>query len=187
MDMLTVILIALGLSMDAVAVAIGMGLSINSLQIRQGFVIGLFFGSFQALMPVAGWLAGRSLRSVMMSVDHWVAFGLLVIVGAKMIYESLRDKSGEDGSRMFNMRSLVTLSVATSIDAFAIGISFAMLKISIVSPVLIIGVTTFLLSFLGVGLGKHAGHLMPKKFEIVGGVILIGIGFRILAEHIDFF
>jgi putative Mn2+ efflux pump MntP len=184
MDTPTILIIALGLSMDAVAVAIGMGLSIDTLRIRHGLIIGLFFGVFQAFMPVIGWAAGRSFQSVIITVDHWIAFALLTIIGLKMIYESIKIKSNDENTKSLTIYSLFTLSVATSIDAFAIGISFAMLEISIVTPIIIIGCITFIFSFLGVGFGKHVGKLLPKKIEIAGGIVLIGIGIKILLEHI---
>lgn len=173
--------------MDAVAVAIGMGLSIHTLRIQHGLIIGLFFGFFQSIMPVIGWAAGRSFQSVMMTADHWIAFALLTIIGLKMIYESIKIKSEEDDVKSLTIYSLFTLSVATSIDAFAIGISFAMLEMSIVTPIIIIGCITFILSFLGVGFGKHVGKLLPKKIEIVGGIVLIAIGIKILIEHVGNF
>jgi putative Mn2+ efflux pump MntP len=186
MDLITILLIALGLSMDAVAVAVSLGLTIKSLKIHNGVVIGLFFGVFQAIMPVIGWAAGRSLRDLIVGVDHWIAFVLLVIIGSKMIYESIRIKSIDEEIKQLSMHLLFILSIATSIDALAIGVSFAFLDITIVNPVIIIGLVTFLLSFLAVGLGKHLGYLFSSKIEIVGGVILIGIGIKILFEHIGF-
>lgn len=184
MDIITILFIALGLSMDAVAVAIGMGLSIDTLRIRHGLLIGLFFGIFQATMPIIGWAAGRSLREYITGVDHWIAFGLLVIIGVKMIYESLRTKTIDNEIKSLNMYMLFMLSIATSIDALAVGISFALLNGTIITPIIIIGTVTFVLSFLGVGLGKHAGSLLPKRIEIAGGIILIGIGTKILIEHL---
>ncbi|MBA4312686.1 MAG: hypothetical protein C0417_08655 [Chlorobiaceae bacterium] len=184
MDNISIIFIAFGLSMDAVAVAVSMGLSINSLRIKHGILIGLFFGVFQAVMPVIGWITGKSLQNIIVGVDHWVAFGLLTLIGAKMIYESVKPNPDGDNIKSLTVRVLLILSIATSIDAFAIGISFAILQISIITPILIIGGITFLLSFLGVGLGKHVGYLFSKKIEIVGGVILILIGVKILFEHL---
>ncbi|MDI6767157.1 MAG: manganese efflux pump MntP family protein [Bacteroidota bacterium] len=184
MDFITIFLIALGLSMDAVAVAISMGLSINSLRIRHGLLIGLFFGAFQAIMPVLGWAAGRGLKDFISGVDHWIAFGLLTIIGVKMIYESIKGRPMNDKIKQLNIYILFMLSIATSIDALAIGISFAFLQSEIITPILIIGIVTFVLSFLGVGFGKHVGYLLPKRIEIVGGIILIGIGTKILLEHL---
>ncbi|MBI5475586.1 MAG: manganese efflux pump [Ignavibacteriales bacterium] len=185
MDTLTIILIAIGLSLDAVAVSISMGLSISTLKIKHGLIIGIFFGVFQAVMPAIGWFFGRSFQTVIETFDHWIAFGLLTIIGVKMIYESLSPKP--ENIKKLSFQSLLVLSLATSIDAFAIGISFAMLEISIVTPILIIGSITFFFSFLGVGLGKHVGQLIPKKIEVVGGIILIGIGLKIILQHLNLF
>ena len=184
MDFITIFLIALGLSMDAVAVAVSLGLTIKSLKIHNGFIIGIFFGVFQAIMPVVGWAAGRELKEFIMGVDHWIAFGLLTIIGMKMIYEALRAKEMEDEVKTLGMHLLFMLSIATSIDALAIGVSFGMLNISIITPVLIIGGVTFILSFLAVGFGKHFGRFFRRRVEIFGGIILIGIGVKILLEHI---
>ena len=184
MDTPTILFIALGLSMDAIAVAISLGITIKSLKIHNGLVIGIFFGLFQSIMPVIGWGAGRSLRDLIISVDHWIAFGLLVLVGSKMIYESLKIKSNDNEIKQLSLYMLLSLSIATSIDALAIGVSFAFLDLQIVTPVIIIGLTTFILSFLAVGLGKHLGFILSRKIEIVGGVVLIGIGVKILLEHL---
>jgi len=184
MDTVTIILIALGLSMDATAVAVGLGLSIKSLKIQNGFVIGLFFGGFQAIMPVIGWSIGLGLKDLITSWDHWLVFGLLTGIGIKMIYESVKIKPVEDEIKDLKMSVLLLLSLATSIDALAIGISFAVLRIAIITPVLVIGFVTFLLSFLGVGFGRHAGHLFERKLETVGGIILILIGVKIVLEHL---
>jgi manganese efflux pump family protein len=184
MDLISIIFIALGLSMDAIAVAMSLGLSIKSLKIQNGFVIGLFFGGFQAIMPVIGWSIGLSLKDLITSWDHWLVFGLLAGIGIKMIYESVKIQPDREEVKDLKMSVLVLLSLATSIDALAIGISFAVLRIAIITPVLIIGFVTFLLSFLGVGFGRHAGHLFQRKIETVGGVILILIGVKIVLEHL---
>jgi len=172
--------------MDAVAVAASMGLTIKSLKIHNGLIIGLFFGVFQAIMPVIGWAAGRSLKDLIIGIDHWIAFCLLALIGSKMIYESLKTKSSEDDNKYLSMRLLLMLSIATSIDALAIGISFAFLDSGIIGPILIIGSVTFILSFLGVGFGKHIGYLLSRKIEIAGGIILIGIGLKILLGDLLF-
>jgi manganese efflux pump family protein len=184
MDLFTIIIIALGLSMDAIAVAVSLGLSIKSLKVQNGFVIGLFFGSFQAIMPVIGWSVGYGFKDLIAAWDHWIVFGLLTIIGMKMIYESIKIKSAEDEIKVLKMKVLLLLAVATSIDALAIGVSFAILRIAIITPVMIIGLVTFVLSFLAVGFGRHAGYLFQRKIEMLGGIILIGIGIKILLEHI---
>ncbi len=184
MDLTTLLLIALGLAMDAFAVSITNGITIKHQRIHNALKIGLFFGAFQALMPSIGWLAGLSLREFIGGIDHWIAFGLLSLIGGKMIYESIKVGSEEKTSNALGLFVLFMLSVATSIDALAVGLSFALLKISIVTPILVIGLVTFVLSFLGVFIGNKVGHFFENKIEILGGLILIGIGVKILIEHL---
>jgi len=183
MDLPTLLLIALGLAMDAFAVSIGSGVTIKDRRVHHAFKFGLFFGSFQAVMPVLGWLAGMNLRDLVAHVDHWVAFGLLLLIGGKMIYESIKTGGDARENVSFSLSVLLVLSVATSIDAFAVGLSFAFLKIAIAAPVMIIGGVTFFLSFIGVLLGSRMGHLFEKRMELFGGLILIAIGLKILFEH----
>jgi putative Mn2+ efflux pump MntP len=184
MDMLTIVLIAVGLAMDSFAVSITSGLAVKEMKVSKAVRVGIFFGTFQALMPVLGWLAGLSVADLIAAVDHWVAFALLAIIGSKMIIESVRLESREKQRDPMNVYLLLTLAVATSIDAFAVGITFALLDVSIVTPIVVIGVVTFSMSFLGVYLGNRVGHLFERRIEIVGGLILIGIGLRILIEHL---
>ena len=184
LDMLSIILVAVGLAMDAFAVSITSGITIKTLRINHAVKIAVFFGLFQAVMPVIGWLAGISLKDLISGVDHWIAFGLLSLIGCKMIYESTKIASNKKEINPLNVYVLLILSVATSIDALAIGVSFAFLKIAIITPVIIIGIVTFLLSFLGVFVGNRFGHLFESKFELAGGLILIGIGIKILVEHL---
>ena len=182
--MVTITFIAFGLAMDAFAVSITSGITIRYLRIKHALRIGIFFGLFQAVMPLIGWLAGRSLRDFISGVDHWIAFGLLSLIGCKMIYESFKMESSEKESNPLNVYVLLVLSVATSIDALAVGISFAFLRISIAAPIIVIGAVTFLLSFLGTFVGNRLGHFFEKKIEIVGAFILIGIGIKILVDHL---
>jgi len=183
MPITTILLIAVGLSMDAFAVAITFGLGMRVLHFRYAFRIALFFGLFQALMPIIGYLAGLSIRGFVERFDHWIAFGLLSFIGSKMIYEafSLEDERPMDPQ---DLLLLLTLAFATSIDALAVGLSLSFLKVDIVQPAVIIGVTTLLISFAGVIIGQRMGHLFEKKIEIAGGIILIIIGIKILCEHI---
>jgi putative Mn2+ efflux pump MntP len=181
----TTILLALGLAMDAFAVSISSGITIRSPRIEQALKIAVFFGAFQAVMPVIGWLAGLGLRELIAQVDHWVAFGLLVLIGCRMIYESTKARSDRKILNPLSIGVLLLLSVATSIDALAAGVSLALLKISILFPVIIIGIVTLLLSFLGVFVGDRSGHLFQSKAEFVGGLVLIGIGTKILFEHLS--
>ncbi len=184
LDLLTIVFIALGLAMDATAVSIATGSAISKGRIRLALRMGASFGFFQALMPIVGWLGGRGLREFVAGIDHWVAFALLVVVGAKMIYESLRMKGSQKKSGSMTPSVLLLLSVATSIDALAVGFSFAFLGVAIVAPVAVIGVVTFVLSFVGVLIGSGIGHFLESKIEAVGGLVLIGIGAKILVEHL---
>ena len=182
MDMISIVIIAVGLAMDAFAVSITSGITIKRLHINHALKIALFFGLFQAIMPIIGWLAGLSLRDYISAIDHWIAFGLLSFIGCKMIYESLTVQSSKKEINPLNVYVLLVLSVATSIDALAVGVSFAFLKVSIVTPVIIIGTVTFLLSYLGVYIGDRIGHFFENKIEIAGGLLLIAIGIKILVE-----
>ena len=184
MKPVTIIAIALGLAMDAFAVSIASGATIRELRLRHAVRIALFFGVFQAAMPVAGWAAGTGLRNLIGGIDHWIAFGLLAAVGIKMIYESARIDPKEERLNPLNPSILLILSIATSIDALAVGISFAFLGIAIITPVMVIGSVTFLLSLSGVYLGDRAGHLFERKIALFGGLLLIIIGLKILIEHL---
>lgn len=181
---ITIISIAVGLAMDAFAVSIASGVTIKQLRIGQALRIATFFGSFQALMPLIGWLAGLSLRDVISGVDHWVAFGLLSAIGCKMIYESFKVEKAEKETNPLSIFFLLVLSVATSIDAFAVGISLSFLKISISIPAIVIGAITFLFTLVGVFIGDRFGHFFENKIEILGGLMLIGIGVKILIEDL---
>ncbi len=170
--------------MDAFAVSITSGITLRHLRIRHALKIALSFGFFQAIMPIIGWLSGISLRSIISGVDHWIAFGLLSIIGCKMIYESFKLESDKGKINPQNIYVLFILSIATSIDALAVGLSLSFLKVAIILPAIIIGIVTFLLSFLGVYIGNKVGHFFERKIEIIGGLILIGIGIKILIEHL---
>jgi len=184
MGILTITLIAFGLAMDAFAVSVTSGVAIRELRVKHAFRIALFFGAFQAIMPLVGWLSGLGLRSFILGIDHWVAFALLTFVGGKMIYESTRMGLTDKNRDYLNVYVLLVLSVATSIDALAVGFGFAFLQVSVVTPILIIGIVTFALSLVGVFFGNRLGHVFENKIEIAGGLILIGIGVKILIEHL---
>jgi len=184
MDIITIVLIAFGLAMDAFAVSITSGITIKNLKINHALTIAAFFGSFQAFMPLIGWLAGLSLTDYISGIDHWIAFGLLAFIGCKMIYESTRIESAHKETNPLNFHVLLLLSIATSIDALAVGVSFAFLQIAIATPIIIIGTITFALSFLGVFIGDKSGHLFENKIEIAGGIVLFAIGIKILLEHL---
>jgi len=184
MDIISIIFIAFGLAMDAFAVSITSGLTIKQLRINDALKIAIFFGSFQAIMPLIGWSAGLSFRDFISGIDHWIAFGLLSLIGCKMIYESSKMEVNSKKIDPLNVYVLLMLSIATSIDALAVGLSLSFLNVSIALPAIIIGVVTFLLSIFGVYLGNRFGHYFERKIEIIGGLILIGIGIRILINHL---
>lgn len=183
-QLLSIILIAVGLAMDAFAVSITSGCTIQCLKIRHAFRIAFLFGMFQALMPVLGWLAGIGLKQYVEAFDHWIAFALLVFIGGKMIYEAVWMEEVERKCDSLNLYVLLGLAVATSIDALAVGITFAFLKIAIITPALIIGIITFGISLGGVFIGNRLGDRLGYKMEIFGGLILIGIGIKILIQHL---
>ena len=184
MPILSILLIAFGLAMDAFAVSITSGITIKQVKIRQALLIATFFGIFQALMPVLGWVAGQWAYRWISAVDYWIAFALLLFVGGHMILVAMQPEVEDDPRNPLHLPTLMMLAVATSIDAFAIGISLSMLRISIVQPVIIIGLITFALSFAGAYAGRLFGHLNEKKLEVAGGLVLIGLGTKILIEHL---
>lgn len=185
MDTLSIIFIAIGLSMDSFAVSIANGLTIRDLNAKKKFIISFMMTIFHALMISIGWFAGIGIEKYIKDFDHWVAFILLLFIGLKMIYESIKNKDNEKKME-FNISVILGQSFATSIDALAVGISFAFLSLSIFAPVLIIGFVIFVFSLIGLQLGKIVGKRIRKGVEILGGLVLIGIGFKILIEHLFF-
>ncbi|MBQ2212512.1 MAG: manganese efflux pump [Ruminococcus sp.] len=185
MSYLELFVIAVGLSMDAFAVSICKGLSVRRLRPRHNLICGLYFGGFQALMPVIGWLLGRQFESLIKSIDHWIAFALLVLIGANMIREAVKNEE-ENLNDSFSPKTMLPLAVATSIDALAVGVTFAFLDVSIVPAVSMIGATTFILSAVGVKIGNVFGAKYKSKAELVGGIVLIAMGVKILIEHLFF-
>ncbi len=188
MDLINIIAIAVALSMDALAVSVVNGFIIKNLRYTHALRIAFFFGLFQAVMPLLGWAAGFCFRGYIESFDHWIAFSLLAFIGGKMIYESTIVKkdvceTGENRKSCLDFTTLIMLSVATSIDALAVGISFSVLHINIIQPVIIIGAVTFVICLAGVYIGDRVGHFFEDKLEIAGGVILIIMGLRILFTH----
>ncbi len=175
-------IIAVGLSMDAFAVSVCKGLSVPSLRPRHSLICGLYFGFFQGAMPLAGWLLGVQFQQMITRVDHWVAFVLLGAIGFNMIRESCQEEECMDCS--FSPRAMLPLSLATSVDALAVGVTFAFLQVDILSAVTFIGVITFLLSAVGVVVGAAFGARFQGKAELAGGVILILMGTKILLEHL---
>mgnify|MGYP004479139809 FL=1 len=187
MGFVELFLIGVGLSMDAFAVSVCKGLGMSRLNMRQAVVISLFFGGFQALMPLVGWALGSQLADLITPIDHWIAFALLAFVGGKMLWDAFHEDDGEDGEAKdakLDIKELLMLAIATSIDALAVGITFAFLQVAIVPSVIIIGVTTFVLSFVGVAVGHFFGARFEKPATIAGGVVLILIGAKILLEHL---
>ncbi len=185
LDPLTMVLIACGLAMDAFAVSLSSGLALGCPNCRHAATIGGTFGAFQAAMPVIGWGAGLSFRRLIEGFDHWVAFGLLALVGSKMIVEALRSHEERSRANPLDGRVLLVLAVATSLDALAVGISFALLDGSILVPVIVIGCITFAFSFLGVLVGGRLGQAFGRRVEVVGGLVLIAIGVRIVVGHLS--
>lgn len=184
MTLYALFILAVGLSMDAFAVAICKGLSVQKLKPQHMLIVGLYFGGFQALMPTLGYLLGIQFEKYITAVDHWIAFILLVIIGVNMILESRHP--AEEQAPDFGVKTMLTMAVATSIDAFAVGISFAFLQVDIVPAVSFIGVTTFILSAIGVKIGNVFGAKYKSKAELVGGIILIAMGVKILLDHLFF-
>ena len=177
-------LVAVGLSMDAFAVSVCKGLSVPKVQLKHSLICGFYFGLFQALMPLVGWLLGVQFQSMITSIDHWIAFVLLAVIGVNMIRES-RDQE-EDVDCSFTPRAMLPLAVATSIDSLAVGVTFAFLKVLILPAVTFIGVTTLLLSAIGVRVGAVFGARFRSGAELAGGVILVLMGLKILLEHLGF-
>lgn len=184
----TLLLMGVGLSMDAFAVSICKGLSMRKVNKKQCLVIGLFFGGFQALMPFIGWVLGSQFEQYITSIDHWIAFILLGFIGGKMVVEAIREKDEAVEVRKMDppldFKEMFILAIATSIDALAVGITFAFLQVPIVEAVSIIGITTFVISVIGVYVGNFFGNRYKKKAELAGGIILILIGLKILLEHL---
>lgn len=186
MDFLTLFLISTGLAMDAFAVSITNGAIVRELQLRHAIRMAFFFGLFQAMMPLVGWSLGQIFYTWVSTFGHWIAFGLLVFVGGKMIYEALQDEECSLDNNCMSIQNVLILSVATSIDAMAVGISFSLLHLTIWFPIVVIGSVTFVLSLIGAYIGDRLGTLFENKVEWIGGLILIGIGIKILFEHYFF-
>lgn len=182
------LLMGIGLAMDAFAVSICKGLAMRKVNRKQAVVIGVFFGGFQALMPFAGWLLGRQFEQYITGIDHWIAFLLLGFIGGKMIAEAVKPEDDaveiDEMDSPLDLNELFILAIATSIDALAVGITFAFLKYPIVEAVSIIGVVTFIISVCGVYVGNFFGNKYKKKAEIAGGLILVFLGLRILLSHL---
>jgi putative Mn2+ efflux pump MntP len=185
MEFISILFIALGLSADCFAVAISFGLSNPLLSYFKQSRIALSFGAFQALMAYIGWLAGRTIVNLISEYDHWVAFSLLVLVGGRMIWEAVHHDS--DGSKSLDISKvlpLLILSVATSIDALAVGLSLAFIEVNIATASITIGVVAFIITIAGLFIGRKASRILGSRAELIGGIILIAIGLRILIDHL---
>ena len=185
MGLTELFILAVGLSMDAFAVAVCKGLAMPKCTFKKAAIVGLWFGGFQALMPAIGYILGAQFQEAIASIDHWIAFVLLALIGGNMIHEAL-DNDEEEADASLDVKTMFLLAVATSIDALAIGITFAFLKVSIIPAVCFIGIVTFIISFAGVKIGNVFGARYKNKAEIVGGVILILLGLKILLDHLGF-
>ena len=183
MDLLTLLTLAVGLAMDAFAVSICKGLAMREKVLKKGVIVGLWFGGFQALMPTIGFFLGTQFKDQITSIDHWIAFVLLGVIGINMVKEALSNDE-EQADDSIAVKEMFMLAVATSIDALAVGITFAFLNVHIVSAASMIGVCTFLISFVGVKIGNIFGTKYKSKAELAGGIILILLGFKILFEHL---
>lgn len=183
MGIVELFILAVGLSMDAFAVSVCKGLALNKITVKNVAIVGIWFGGFQALMPAIGYFLGVQFKDYITSIDHWIAFALLCLIGANMIKESLsKDEEKEDAS--LGIKTMLLLAIATSIDALAVGVTFAFLNVNILYAVIFIGITTFVLSMAGVKIGNVFGVKYKSKAEFIGGAILILLGIKILLEHL---
>jgi putative Mn2+ efflux pump MntP len=185
MNLLITLFVAVSLALDAFAVAVTSGILVKETRLIHALKIGVFFGSFQGIMPMLGWLGGSFFKSFIAGVDHWIAFSLLCFIGIHMIYESVRVVHKERDRYPLGLGVLLLLSIATSIDALAVGIGFAFLEVAILRTGLVIGLVTFFLTFIGYYVGSRLGHFFANRVRIFGGIILIGIGVKILVEHLQ--
>lgn len=183
MGIIELVLIAVGLAMDAFAVSICKGLSMKKMDWKKAGIIGAYFGIFQGGMPLVGYLLGVGFQEKIQAVDHWIAFALLAFIGGNMIKEAL-SKDEEDCNDSVDFKTMIVLAIATSIDALAVGVTFAFLKVNIILAVLLIGIITFIISMVGVKIGNVFGDKYEKKAEFAGGLILILLGLKILLEHL---
>lgn len=183
MKFTTLFILAVGLSMDAFAVAVCKGLAIKKMSWKSAVIVGLWFGGFQALMPTIGYFLGIRFRDKITAIDHWIAFVLLGFIGVNMIREALSEKEDNTSADM-DVKTMFVMAVATSIDALAVGITFAFLNLNILTSASLIGITTFLFSVFGVKIGNVFGVKYKAKAELAGGIILILLGFKILLEHL---
>ncbi len=182
MNFIEILIVSIGLAMDAFAVAVCKGINCKEIDRKKCSLVGIFFGGFQALMPLIGFYIGAGLRSLVIAIDHYIVFGILVVIGANMVYECFCEKIDNFNSEI-NAKSLFLPAIATSIDALSVGITFAFLKVNIWLSILVIGVVTFILSYVGVLIGNNFGNKSERKAKLIGGIILIVMGIKVLFEH----
>lgn len=183
MELIELVILSIGLAMDAFAISICKGLAMQKMKWKNAIIIGAYFGIFQALMPLIGYFLGINFEKAITNVDHWIAFGLLTVIGINMIKEAY-SKEKEESNDSIKFKDMLILAIATSIDALAVGITFAFLKVDIIPAVSIIGIITFAISIIGVKIGNVFGDKYEKKAELAGGIILILLGIKILIEHL---
>ncbi len=183
LSLLEIILIGIGLAMDCFAVSISFSVIKKEIKFFEALKIAIFFGIFQAIMPVLGWLLSLTFKEYIQEFDHWIAFGILGTIGVKMLVESLK-KTNKKQIQITNFWLIISLSIATSLDALIIGVSFAFLKVNITEAVIIIGIITLFISMVGFRMGMSLGSVFGKRAELIGGIVLIGIGTKILIEHL---
>ncbi len=186
MEIFTIILIAIGLSFDTFAISVSSGLIKKEIVFCNAVKIAFVLAFFQGLMPLLGWFAGLVIRDTINSIDHWIAFGLLALLGLKMIRDSFKKETEKKETDPLNFKVMIAMAIATSIDALVVGVSFSIIDIPITLSVIIIGIVTFVISMLGILFGKRTARSLGSKIEILGGLILIGIGTKILIQHICF-
>jgi len=185
MNLIELLIISIGLAMDATAIAVCKGLNMKKINCKYGIILAVFFGIFQAGMTAIGWVLGKQFEQYIVIIDHWIAFVLLSIIGIKMILESLKKEKEETEETKIDIKEMLILAIATSIDALAIGITFSFLQVNILIATSLIGIVTLVLSFLGVILGYKFGAKHKAKAELIGGIVLILIGIKILIEHLS--
>ncbi|AJC85562.1 manganese efflux pump MntP [Campylobacter sp. RM16704] len=186
MDISSLVVLSFALAADAFAVSLCKGFSAKKIKLKHYLIVGLYFGSFQALMPAIGYIIGIYFNSFVEKIDHWIAFFLLGFIGIKMIKESLENENCKENSNLFDFKTMLALAIATSIDALAVGVSFAFLKVNLIVASLLIGFITFIMCVLALKIGNKFGTYLKSKAEFLGGAILIMLGFKILIEHLFF-
>lgn len=184
MTFFLVILIAFSLAMDCLAVSVSCGMALKRLTRSDALKVGVFFGGFQSGMALVGWIAGIGLGGYIEAIDHWVAFFLLALIGGKMIFEGIRNDYNSNRFNVKNYKILLLLSIATSIDALAVGVTLAFFPISMLYPIILIGIVSFIFAIIGILAGDKLGRIFGKRVEMIGGLILIGLGIKILFEHL---